>query len=928
MKKRKSSEEATQRISKYQKKDFVLEYVESTEDDRTLQNERETILVDAATLADENNVEIVKNKNYNVLRELDQHQQQIGYSSAAEEGGDGVGVLEAGQPETENGGLVEATVVESVAAPVVASVTDLEDNTNLTSYTLIRQLGYHPTQHIIHERTFLTQNDNSSSYHHHQHHLGDNLREEQQQQVSHPHQQQSSHHEEHEHIGQEQQQQQQYVQLGAGEIPVIPAGGDSRLNPTEVSVPSEGNRLASHMPHSNTMHRYGIETLSPATEHHHHHHHHHLTNLAINLRQIEDHNNHHHHHQQQQQDPDNDDDERVNIAMRTPIRGDYSLGNIFPNITTAGTTTETGNNNSGDEHQQHHHSHLDDVVLHDDPYLQHQIRGSSNTVTGTTTSAGGVSPQVTNTVRASGSSPGSSRSPHDDQGLSPSHRHVQQQQQQDDGYSPNDQGRLQSLTHLTTMQPPLTSVQTSQGLQDSGRVSAEHIYIDSMYGTHPTGTSHHHHHHQEHEQGPSTPPGLTSSTVYRSLGAVGTIGNSSGANNYSLPYMTNNSTELTASAQQIWNAPGLNTSLQVIAEDYGSKPVSTVSRQSLPAFSTQPFGSRSSFRNYSPPYHIPTPHQTTTGDVAPWSYATSSDTLVSQYGTVGTTSRRQTSNTTTSVQHSLSAAASLSAMADQGEFCKSFYGYSGAPRAHEEKSGRRLSATRRTGLQCSNCQTMTTSLWRRNQMGESVCNACGLYYKLHGVNRPLAMKKDNIQTRKRKPKGTMKSSNTPISTNVAPCINNNNNTNNNNNNNFKFDPENFGDLRMAHTSVSQGTYANSLYSSSSQAGSRLSTNAYQTPMSGLFYDIPVSQHQQQQQQPQQHQLIDSHSLKVECPSPPCSARSPVLVSGGQSPEHQLSSPHIVTLENCSTGPPRKRQKIDNNHLERSTVLITGSGLSA
>jgi hypothetical protein len=30
-------------------------------------------------------------------------------------------------------------------------------------------------------------------------------------------------------------------------------------------------------------------------------------------------------------------------------------------------------------------------------------------------------------------------------------------------------------------------------------------------------------------------------------------------------------------------------------------------------------------------------------------------------------------------------------------------------------------------------------------VGEPVCNACGLYFKLHGVNRPLAMKKDSIQ---------------------------------------------------------------------------------------------------------------------------------------------------------------------------------------
>lgn len=33
-----------------------------------------------------------------------------------------------------------------------------------------------------------------------------------------------------------------------------------------------------------------------------------------------------------------------------------------------------------------------------------------------------------------------------------------------------------------------------------------------------------------------------------------------------------------------------------------------------------------------------------------------------------------------------------------------------------------------------------------------MCNACGLYFKLHNVNRPLAMKKEGIQTRKRKPK--------------------------------------------------------------------------------------------------------------------------------------------------------------------------------
>ncbi|KAM6906341.1 transcription factor GATA-4 isoform 2-T2 [Lycodopsis pacificus] len=73
------------------------------------------------------------------------------------------------------------------------------------------------------------------------------------------------------------------------------------------------------------------------------------------------------------------------------------------------------------------------------------------------------------------------------------------------------------------------------------------------------------------------------------------------------------------------------------------------------------------------------------------------------------------------------------------------------------KPQRRLSASRRVGLSCTNCHTTTTTLWRRNAEGEPVCNACGLYMKLHGVPRPLAMKKEGIQTRKRKPKNFNKS---------------------------------------------------------------------------------------------------------------------------------------------------------------------------
>ncbi|CAB4410560.1 unnamed protein product [Rhizophagus irregularis] len=46
---------------------------------------------------------------------------------------------------------------------------------------------------------------------------------------------------------------------------------------------------------------------------------------------------------------------------------------------------------------------------------------------------------------------------------------------------------------------------------------------------------------------------------------------------------------------------------------------------------------------------------------------------------------------------------------------------------------------------CSNCGTMTTPLWRRDEEGQTLCNACGLYFKLHHERRPLSMKTDVIK---------------------------------------------------------------------------------------------------------------------------------------------------------------------------------------
>lgn len=52
-------------------------------------------------------------------------------------------------------------------------------------------------------------------------------------------------------------------------------------------------------------------------------------------------------------------------------------------------------------------------------------------------------------------------------------------------------------------------------------------------------------------------------------------------------------------------------------------------------------------------------------------------------------------------------------------------------------------------ISCTNCHTKTTPLWRRNPQGEPLCNACGLFLKLHGVVRPLSLKTDVIKKRQR-----------------------------------------------------------------------------------------------------------------------------------------------------------------------------------
>lgn len=474
------------------------------------------------------------------------------------------------------------------------------------------------------------------------------------------------------------------------------------------------------------------------------------------------------------------------------------------------------------------------------------------------------------------------------------------------GGSPHRSGGPSSFTHLAALQPASDDRDAYTDMDHPGALTSLGAHV--TYASAVEAATH------------SPPSGNISSPLYsRGL-------------NYTMPYYNSGSPSaelVTQTSSQLWtNSVGLNAS-NVVNDEYLIK--SSSGANTLPAFSRLPTA-------FSAPGHRGSPYSPTGGGSGGYAtaenwqtaYATAADPATLQYSVMSGQVRAGKNPT------NFSAAASLTAMAAEpghggaGVCYRGYYsGYNEANRAPlqviEDKPSRRLSASRRIGLMCTNCRTSTTSLWRRNASGEPVCNACGLYYKLHGINRPQAMKKDSIQTRKRKPKG---SKNEPANANSSSVDNSSWGTEAKRIKLEHSSPlESYNDLRavtslggLHHTSTSSPGY--SIYTPASVATVATSSSQLQhnQRMSSPYQEHSPSMNYQD--------MLHSGSLspKVEQLSP--SSRSNVI--GGSSPTgFELGSPHIVNMGSNINNNNNKivmgnGDSVAHSNMERPTVVSLSS----
>ncbi len=128
--------------------------------------------------------------------------------------------------------------------------------------------------------------------------------------------------------------------------------------------------------------------------------------------------------------------------------------------------------------------------------------------------------------------------------------------------------------------------------------------------------------------------------------------------------------------------------------------------------------------------------------------------------------------------------------------------------------------------ECTNCHTKTTPLWRRDPQGSPLCNACGLFQKLHGVSRPLSLKTDIIKKR-----NTRKSSAQNISNSIYFGTNFTYNNDDNNNNSYNYNYNGSGQkVSLLTLSLNNASNSNQSLHSSGQFTPQQYAQGYPIPM--------------------------------------------------------------------------------------------------